>query len=335
MKIAIIDGVNQDIGLKILFPEADYYINNTEINKKDSILKYNIEIKSNWNTITDKNYDYLFIVISLYDAKPGVKFYKQNIYDILQKELEIINNNNFKKVFIFDNYDYDYDPNTIIKNNKIDLFFKRHYNKTKKYEDNVIPFPFIMFGSTALIEKIDNKFEFNRNETKINRVLWTGALYCHTDNEYLWLRNRQLIYSQIISSNGNFLYNPGRLPYNLFLNEINKSKFTLDLLGVGCPNMKTFEILTTNSLRISQYSDLFWPFPEQFSEETIFKDSNEYIKKIHKLIQNEELYQKCLKNQQNIVNKYFNKNWIKEYILKYIKWDIMDQTDLNQYLMKQ
>ena len=27
MRIAIIDSVNQDIGLKILFPEADYFIN--------------------------------------------------------------------------------------------------------------------------------------------------------------------------------------------------------------------------------------------------------------------------------------------------------------------
>lgn len=318
MKIAIIDGVNQDIGLKILFPEADYFINNTEINKISSLNKYNIEIKSNWNTITDKNYDYLFIVIALYDAKPGVKFYKQNIYDILQKELEIINNNNFKKVFIFDNYDYDYDPNPIVKNNKVDLFFKRHYNKTKNYEKNVIPFPFIMFGQIALIEKVDNNIEFNNDENKINRVFWAGGLYCHTDNEYPWLRNRQLIYSQIISSNENFIYNPGRLSYNTFLTEMNKSKFSLDLLGVGCPNMRTFEILSTNTLRIGQYSDLLWPFPEQLCEETIFKDINEYIEKIHNLIQNEELYQKCLKNQQNIVNKYFNKQWIKEYIIKYI-----------------
>ena len=30
MRIAVIDGVNQDIGLNILFPEADYFINNTE-----------------------------------------------------------------------------------------------------------------------------------------------------------------------------------------------------------------------------------------------------------------------------------------------------------------
>ena len=318
MRLAIIDGTNQDIGLNILFPEADYYINNIEIDKKVSLQKYNIEIKTNWENINDKNYDYLFIIFSLYATKVGTKFYMQNYFDIWQKISLIINNNNFKKVFVFDNYDYDYDPNTIIKNNKIDLFFKRFYNKTKKYKDNVIPFPFIMFGPIALIEKIDNRFELDKNKNKINRVFWTGTLFNHIDNEYPWLRNRRLIYSHIVSLNNNFIYNPGRLQYNTFLNEMNRSKFSLDLLGVGCPNMRTFEILSTNSLRMAQHSDLLWPFPEKFSEETIFKDANEYIEKIHKLIQNKELYETCLKNQENIFNKYFNKEWIKNYITKHI-----------------
>ena len=39
MKIAIIDGKNQDIGLAILFPEADYFISEIELNKKSSLQK--------------------------------------------------------------------------------------------------------------------------------------------------------------------------------------------------------------------------------------------------------------------------------------------------------
>lgn len=79
MKIAIIDGVNQDIGLNILFPTADYYIINTELDKSENIKKYSILPKYNLENINDKNYDYLFIIIALYDAKPGTKFYKPNI----------------------------------------------------------------------------------------------------------------------------------------------------------------------------------------------------------------------------------------------------------------
>ena len=96
---------------------------------------------------------------------------------------------------------------------------------------------------------------------------------------------------------------------------MNKCKFSLDLLGIGCPNMRTFEILSTNSLRIAQYSNLTYPFEEKFSEETIFKDENDYFIKISNLINDDDLYNKCLKNQQNIVNKYFNKTWIKNYTL--------------------
>ena len=117
----------------------------------------------------------LFIIIALYDAKPGTRFFKQNIYDILQRELKIINENNFKKVFLFDNYDYDYDPNDIIKNDKINIFFKRNYNKTKKYNDNVVPFPFIMFGETYIIEKIDNTNIYP--VIKIPRIFFSGSLF--------------------------------------------------------------------------------------------------------------------------------------------------------------
>jgi hypothetical protein len=129
MKIAVIDGYNQDIGLNILFPSADYFIHSTEVDKSKNMNKYSIIPRTDIQNVNDKNYDILFIIIALYDAKPETRFFKQNIKQILDKELEIINNNNFKKVFIFDNYDYDYDPNEIIKCDKIDLFFKRN----KKY----------------------------------------------------------------------------------------------------------------------------------------------------------------------------------------------------------
>lgn len=313
MKIAIIDGLNQDMGLKILFPEADYFINRIQFDKTSCLQKYNIEMKTDWSIINDKNYDYLFVIIALYDSRTN-----QEINDILQKELIIINNNNFNKVFMFDNCDYDYDPNTVLKNNKVDLFFKRHYNKNKHYQENVMPFPFIMFGHISMIEKIDSKFPIVGNENKLNRVFWTGSLYCHINKEYPCIVDRRLIYSQIISHNNNGIFNPGMLPYDIFLAEMNKSKFSLDLLGVGYPNKRTFEILTTNSLLIAEKNDLVWPFPEQFSEETTFKNATDYIEKVNKLSENNELYIKCLTNQQNIVEKYFNIIWIKNYISSYM-----------------
>jgi len=312
MRIAIIDGVNQDIGLNILFPEADYFINNTEINKLLNMKKYNIIPKQNWNKITDTNYDYLFVVISLYDAKKGTRFFKQNIYDILNRIIEIINNNSFKKVFVFDNYDYDYDPNDIIQNNKINVFFKRNYNKTKIYNTNVVPFPFIMFGETSIIEKIDNTNHTNVN--KAPRIFFTGTLFNHEDSQINYYRNRKLIYNKI----KHLIYNPGQIPYTHFIHELKHSLFGLDLNGVGDPNKRTFEILSQGTLRISEYNELKWPFDEDFSEETIFKDAEDFIHKINKILNDKNLYNKCIIQQMNIYHTYFNKIWIRDYITKYI-----------------
>lgn len=320
MKIAIIDSVNQDIGLKILFPTADYYINNDEDCTREYRLNsyklYGINNELDWNKINDTNYDFLFIILPVYDAIPEKIFFKQNIYNIYKRVTDIINNNNFKKVFIFDNYDYDYDPSEYFTNNKVDVFFKRNYNKTKIYNTKVVPFPFIMFGEISLIEKCDmekvTKEEYLKN--KIDRVFYSGGLYKHIDEQYPIFRDRSAIYNKISQT----IYNPGYLNYTSFLNEIRNSKFSLDILGVGEPNKRTIEILLSGSLILSQKHDMKWPFDEEFCEETMFSDNIDYFVKLTKLRENHELYRKCLETQYNIVNKYFNKEWIKNYILSKI-----------------
>jgi hypothetical protein len=324
MRIAIIDGVNQDIGLKILFPHADYYIDHVELDKSRSISANNIDVKKDWSKINDENYDVLFVIIALYDAKPNTKFFKQNIYDILQRELAIINKNNFKKVCVFDNYDYDYDPNEIVSNGKIDLFFKRNYNKTKLYNPNVVPFPFIMFGEVSIIEKINCTDPSQRLPSqsdpsqsdmsaieKIPRIIFSGSLFIHDDPQIGHYRNRKDMYNKI----GRYIFNPGYLAYDTFLKQIKMSMFALDLNGVGDPNKRTFEILSQGTLMIGEYNNLKWPFEERFSEETIFANEHEFFNKIEVLIGNPEIYKKCLDNQNEIYKKYFNKEWISNYIV--------------------
>lgn len=315
MRIAIIDWCNQDIGLKILFPDADYYIDHIEVDKTKSFQKYTIQPRTDWSKITDQNYDYLFIIISVYDAKPGTRFFKKNCFDSLERQLEIINTNTFKKVCVFDNYDYDYDPNTIISNPKIDLFFKRFYNKTKTYSPNVVPFPFIMFGDISLIEKIDVEPVTQSNATAHNRIFFSGTLFEHNDPEIQHYRSRRAIYAQIYPT----IYNPGNLPYVEFLKQMRESRFALDLNGVGDPNKRTFEILSQGTLRIGEYNDLKWPFDEEFSPETIFRSSAEFMEKCNTLNQNHDLYRQCLERQKTIYHAYFNKTWIKSYLLKQVE----------------
>ena len=322
MRIAIVDTVNQDIGLKLLFPEATYYIHNSEnctINSRIiSYKKYNFVPKINWSDINDINYDYIFIILASYNILPTTPYYQENIKNIFDKLTNIINNNNFKFVGLFDNYDFDYDPNDFINNSKINVFFKRNYNKTKTYKENVVSFPFIMFGEKSLIEKCDSELvsEDKYFKEKKYRIFFTGTLFTNKDYHYNIDRDRLRIYNKI----RNIIYNPGVQNYNNFINTIRDSKYSLDLLGVGDPNKRTFEILLSGSLMISEYNDLLWPFDnnEGFSKETTFKNDAEFFYIINKLSKDNELYLKCLRNQYDIVKKYFNKEWLRNYILSRI-----------------
>ena len=324
MKIAIVDTVNQDIGLKLLFPEATYYIHNSEnctINSRiTSYKRYNFTPKTDWSDINDTNYDYIFIIMASYNILSTTPYYQENVKNIFDKLTNIINNNNFKFVGLFDNYDFDYDPNDFINNKKIDKIFKRNYNKNKTYKENVVPFPFIMFGEKSLIEKCDTELvnEIEYFKVKNNRAFFTGTIFS-ADYNYPDMdikRDRKEFYNKI----RNYIYNPGYLDYINFLNELRNSKFALDLLGVGDPNKRTFEILLSGSLMLSQFNNLLWPFDnnDSFSKETIFKDENEFYNIINELSKDNELYLKCLKNQYTIVKKYFNKEWLRDYILSRI-----------------
>jgi hypothetical protein len=310
-KIAIIDGDNQDIGLKILFPEADYYVDHIDPNKAESMRHYSIVASTDWSpaTINDKNYDYLFIIISLYDTKPDTRFYKEYICNILQREKTIISNNNFKRVCVFDNYDYDYDPNSILDDENI-LFFKRNYNGVIKYKKNVRSFPFVMFGDKSVIEKLEHSDAGSGSGFGDNRVFFSGTLFEHNDTQINYHRSRKNTYRDI----QDLIYNPGILPYDLYLKEISSSKFALDLNGVGDPNKRTFEILSQGTLMISEYNTLRWPFNDTFPTETIFKTATEFRSKINELMEDEQLYYRCLNAQQSIYAKYFNRNWLRSYI---------------------
>jgi hypothetical protein len=168
-----------------------------------------------------------------------------------------------------------------------------------------------MFGEVSLIEKIEHTYY---SAFKYNRVFFTGGLFIHDDPQINYCRDRKTIYNKI----SNYIYNPGHLNYNDFLQTLRTSKYSLDLNGVGDPNKRTFEILSQGSLMLSQFNELKWPFEESFSEETIFKNETEFVNNLIKLNANDELYKRCLYNQLYIYNKYFNKKWIKEYVLNNI-----------------
>ncbi len=311
MRIAILDNKNEDIGLKILFPDADYYYCSTTSNRNTSYSYYNFQPRTDTSTITDTNYDILFVIMPIrhiLNDEIAVRDIRENYENVIKP---IIFNNNFKYLAFFDNEDYDVNPNKYIQHPNI-YFFKRNYDKNITYENNVYPFPFIMFGNTSLIERIDRQIvpKDKYLSVKTERAFYTGGLY-HIKPEFNVNVNRIDIYNQI----HRYITNPGPMPNDIFNQFMRESKFSIDLLGAGNPNIRTFEILCSGSLLLQQQNCLVWPFPEKFSEECYFTNGEEFANNVYKLFSNNELYQKCLENQYNIVHKYFNKEWLKDYIL--------------------
>jgi hypothetical protein len=211
---------------------------------------------------------------------------------------------------LFDTYDYDYDPSTINTDWKVNYYFKRNYNKTNSYSANVHPFPYIMFVKPCVLGMVLNSTN-NTSENRINKALWAGAMYNHIDTKNGVRRMRQDMFEEIRD-----YIDTSYFSENEYINMIRKYKIVVDLIGVGDPNKRTFEILSNGSLMLTMCYNLEWGFDEgdNFHPDAFFSTAEEFKQKLDKLINNEEHYKECLNQQERIIKKYFNKKWLRNYI---------------------
>ena len=320
MRIAIIDTANQDLGLKIIFPEADYYSIINQFDRSLYYKRYNFETSGDLNKINDKTYDTLFVISPLYNTLKTYKGQNNTAYNAdfdnaLQQVIEIIKNSNFSNICIFDNYDYDYDPNIILDEHNIHqniLFFKRNYSKIVDYKPNVFPFPYIIFGYRCNMDML--VYPREPAEIKLDRLFFAGSLFTHIDDIYGIKRDRNDMIQKIQSVFPPGILLVGNYDYEFYMGAMGKSKFALDLLGCGDPNIRSFEIFSTGALRISQRSNLKWNFDEDFAEETYFDNEIDLLSKMQRIMHNKTLYENCLRQQQYIVKKYMNVNYLKKYV---------------------
>ena len=91
--IAIFDPCNQDISLKLLFPEADYYIEKVEIDRSEAYKRFSFQPLKNPSLIAEGSYDYLFVIfpIELMQKNPELKNIVEGIVELTQKK-------SFKKI---------------------------------------------------------------------------------------------------------------------------------------------------------------------------------------------------------------------------------------------
>lgn len=315
MRIAILDPCIHSPGLKTIFPESDYYIvkynnkYNWDITPSIFYTQYQFNYNEEYSNIKSDNYDILIIIYCIRDFNyihkwEYIETHKRVINDIVSK-------NKFKKLIFIDNDDYNDDPSINFSYINPDIWLKRYYSSKITYGGNVKPCPFVIFGVICPLWKVLSLNYTIPLENRIDRILWAGNKSAQNPSTLDYLSRGYIIdrlheYLTIIS-----------VPNSTYLEELSKSKFALDLNGVGDPNIRTYEILCTNALLIQQYKHLVWPFNnnDAFSEETIFKTPEEFIRKINILRNDINLYNKCLNNQIYIKNKYINKYWLRNYIL--------------------
>jgi hypothetical protein len=157
-------------------------------------------------------------------------------------------------------------------------------------------------------ETLDYDKTLDSEVEKIDRVFFSGTIFNHIDEQYGVYRSRYIFKDLLYELD---IYTS--LSYEEYMKKMCMYKFSLDLLGVGDPNKRTFEILASGSLRIAQRNNLRWPCDMEFCEETLFSTAEEFYKKMKILKNNPEIYKKCLDRQEQIY-KYFTKGWCRDYI---------------------
>ena len=281
--------------------------------------RYCIESILDWECL-EEEYDKVIFVWPVHSFNdPG---YTPNIEERRNFFIEIYKKLKLKKI---NKYIYlDDSDRAVIKrgldwldseNLRCDFVFKREYREgwLSDYDDRVKPFPFIMFGKPNAAWFLYEERVVENIDSKINSCFWAGdARFNNDPNTPDENVDRGLILNKI----GNYIDVYNNLPPDIFISTFLKYKFFLNLNGTGHLCKRLFEGLSKNSLMIMQYTDLIFPFEndDYFSEETIFKSAEDFIEKIEILKNDENLYDICLKNQNYLIDKYFNNEWIEKYI---------------------
>jgi hypothetical protein len=323
MRLCIIDPAHNLPGLTRLFPEADYYAHEPDnffnyswtchMQNHEFEGHYGFRYKTDWSTITSDNYDYVFIVFTVYDAYGKQPYQHAIATAMLERVYSLIRSQQFKCVALFDTHDYPYDPNQY-PGQPVNIFFKRNYSNKITYASNVIPFPISMFVKPCILWSMLTYTESAPliSQQKIMDAIWIGRTYTLTHTEEGIVRDRTGIHEQIKP----YIISYTSLPYNEYIDSLRKYAICVDLIGVGDPNKRTVEILTSGALWMSNINELNWGFSseDRFSELCTFTDGNDFLKKKTLLLENPEVYQAALEQQDRLVRKYFNRDTMRNLI---------------------
>lgn len=343
----IIDPTTMHPHLKYVIPNSVYFtleqsefinIWNGGETKENIYTKYNIDIdleKEKINRIcnNDEKFENMIFTMSLLSTEKvhqGPSHIEwEKMYSIIYDKYK---NYVSGKIIILDNHGGDYEPEIYLKkfNFNYNFILKRIYSNRNKYRYSNITFsyPFVMDTNNDPINILINS---NKNviksdlSLKSNKIFFAGTLFDYHEewDNYNTCEHadRKKIVNDFVCKYSNIL-DFKRVPYNIFHETMSNYKYALDVRGTSRLNKRLYEILSTNTLLLAEKIDIIWPFEDgdKFSDECFFEQGNhdDLYRIYNNFENNDELYEKCLENQLYIVKKYFNNEWLWNYIKKII-----------------
>lgn len=219
-------------------------------------------------------------------------------------------------VVLVDAHAYSTDPTRLIPPCiRYDLVLKRTFDTNSIYAPNVKPYPFVLFGSPNPINQLVEKRNLSPC-SRISKMIWVGALFKFEDKPYHVLVDRHTMLDGIRNRLGDLLVIEVNKPFHEYLHTLRSYKLFLDLSGCSVLNKRFYEGLSVGTLCMSQRQHVVWPFDntDQWPDHTQFSTATECVEKVTQLLSDEKLYEHCLREQNRLVEKYFNIPWIRTYI---------------------
>lgn len=275
----------------------------------------------------ENEYENAFFIFPFQDFNTVANPFRSDLFSFFNKIYSYFEGKIKNKIIFIDNSDLpvldmeDSEYNFSSKLGlKYDILFKKEYNINATYNDKTHPFPFCVMGRRDCFWILNERRRENLGYVT-DKVFWSGHSTVVKTPEQLVNIDRPFWVSALSEyldssgESGNCFYGEDK-----FLQQVSQYKFSVHLKGFATLPRRFCELLSCDTLVLLEKLDLNLGIPsEEFLDEMcIFSTPEEFKEKFLQLKSNEDLYQSCLRKQRDLIFKYFNYNYVKNYIERFL-----------------
>jgi len=195
-----------------------------------------------------------------------------------------------------------------------DILFKKEYNSNAKYSNKTFPCPYFVMGSPDVLWMVNESMIDNTNRD--DKIFWSGSLDS-TQYDYQLVNIKRSHYVNGFDRIIKYQYsgsNRGGLKDNNYLLEMVKHKYAIYLSGWATFTRRFFEILSTNTLMFFENSNIEFGLDEFLHPLCVFNNLEELKDNYHAINSSPTLYEECLNHQKDFIKKFFNYDYVRNYI---------------------